>query len=92
LTAAEQMRLDQLARQLREDDPRLAAALTGPDNGPRAPAHPPHWALLVSIVAAAGVLVLLACVVGGVGGAVAVVATLASALVAWQLARRRTEH
>jgi hypothetical protein len=89
LTAVEQMRLDQLARQLREDDPELADALSSPDARPRNLASAPHWALLVGILTAAAVLVLLAGVVGGVGGALAVVVTLLCAFAGWRVLQQR---
>jgi hypothetical protein len=68
LTAAEQMRLDQLAQHLREDDPRLAEALSSAGPAPRRPAAPPQRAMLISaLTAAAAALVVLAAVVGGPG-------------------------
>jgi Flp pilus assembly protein TadB len=90
LTAAEQMRLEELERQLREDDPDLAALLGGGvESAPRTIARPPRWALLAGAAVVAAVLVLLAAVVGGTGGALAVVATLVSAFAGWRMLRRR---
>jgi hypothetical protein len=92
LTAAEQMRLDQLERQLSEDDPQLAEVLS---SGPGAATGPGRWlswsrVLLAGAAAAAVFLVLLAALVGGLGGAVAVVVTLITASTGWYLLRRRS--
>ena len=90
LTAAEQMRLDQLERQLREDDPLLAAALSGVgETGPRKFAAPPRWVLVAGAAVAAALLVLLAALVGGAGGALAVTVTLAAVFVGWRLLQRQ---
>jgi hypothetical protein len=85
LTAAEQTRLDQLARRLREDDPDLAAALSGPETErqPRSPDPAPRWALVVGLAATATVLVLLGAAVGGVSGGLAVVVPLVGAFFGW---------
>ena len=88
LTAAEQMRLDQLERQLNDDDPELAAALSG-EIEPRNLATTPRWALVASVVVAAAVLVLLAALVGGTGGAAAAATTLLTGFAAWRLLQRR---
>jgi Flp pilus assembly protein TadB len=88
LTAAEQMRLDQLAQHLREDDPQLAEALSSPGPAPRKPATASRGALLAGAVTAAAALVVLAAVVGGPGGAAALVVTLLSALAGWWLVQR----
>uniref|UniRef100_UPI001C5EABC7 DUF3040 domain-containing protein n=1 Tax=Pseudonocardia nigra TaxID=1921578 RepID=UPI001C5EABC7 len=67
LTAAERMRLEELERRLREDDPELAEALRG--GRPRQERPRP---LVIAISAAAAlVLVVLAAVVGGPAAAAA---------------------
>jgi hypothetical protein len=88
LTAAEQMRLDQLERQLNDDDPELAAALSG-EIEPRNIAGAPRWALVAGVAMAAAVLVLLAAVVGGTGGAAAAATTLLSGFAGWRILQRR---
>ncbi|WP_379660070.1 DUF3040 domain-containing protein [Pseudonocardia aurantiaca] len=88
MTATEQMRLDQLERQLSDDDPELAAALSG-QIGPRNIAAAPRWALVAGLAVAAAVLVLLASVVGGTGGAALAATTLLTAFVGWRMVQRR---
>jgi Protein of unknown function (DUF3040) len=88
LTAAEQMRLDQLERHLSDDDPELAAALSG-EIEPRNIAATPRWALVAGAAVAAAVLVLLAAVIGGIGGAAAVVTILLTAFAGWRMVQRR---
>jgi anti-sigma factor RsiW len=84
LTAAEQMRLNQLAERLRDDDPELADALR--DGRPRPEA--PRKGLVASASAATAVLVLLGALFGGAPGALTVVLLLAVAVGVRELTRR----
>lgn len=84
LTPAEHEQLAELERRITADDPNLAGALgTG-----RPPRLPPRT--VAALGAAAAALVLVAAVLGGLGGAASVALSLAGTALAWWLYERRS--
>jgi Flp pilus assembly protein TadB len=84
LTASERMRLDELERQLGNDDPQLAEALRQ-----GLPPSTPRRAVVAGTAMAAAVLVLLAALAGGTTGAASMVITLVVLLAVWVLTWHR---
>jgi Flp pilus assembly protein TadB len=84
LTASERIRLDELERQLGNDDPRLAEALRQ-----GVPPGSPRPAVVAATAIAAAVLVLLATLAGGTTGAASMVLTLVVLLAVWALTWHR---
>jgi hypothetical protein len=89
LTAAEQMRLEQLERQLRDDDPQLAEAFSMVTE-PRT--FVSRGSLLAGAATLTIVLVLFAALIGGAGGAMAVAATLLAAFAGWRYLQHRRRN
>jgi Flp pilus assembly protein TadB len=84
LTASERIRLDELERQLGNDDPQLAEALRQ-----GVPPGSPRRAVVAGTAMAAALLVLLAALAGGTTGAASMVLILIVLLGVWALTWHR---
>ncbi|WP_433280598.1 DUF3040 domain-containing protein [Pseudonocardia xinjiangensis] len=91
LTAMERMRLDELARRLSDDDPRLAQALRDGATGPDTSGEQPRRPEMRRVVMGGAALVVLAVLVAGMVGLAAVALTLIVVL-GVRAVRRRTRR